>query len=198
MAVNNDFQTEKFSILLSWEGQETGSGAVDTYIISINTTTQPIHTNITSIVVDGEYNKPIHISVSAVNCAGTSGEVMTEVYEGVCTESYTTLLLHPPTLPFSSPSLSAGCSPPQAPVNGSVSGFTSSRVGAQVTYHCDTGLVLVGETVASCSSPSLQWLPSATDVLCIQTAGTHVYIVYIDSHSPQILSRCIIVKSMVL
>ena len=85
MAVNNDFQTEKFSILLSWEGQETGSGAVDTYIISINTTTQPIHTNINiAIVVEAEYNKPMHISVSAVNCAGTSGEVITEVYEGVC------------------------------------------------------------------------------------------------------------------
>ena len=69
MAVNNDFQTETFSVLLSWEGPETG--AVDTYIISINTTTQPIHTNITSIVVEAEYNKPIHISVSAVNCAGT-------------------------------------------------------------------------------------------------------------------------------
>ena len=32
----------------------------------------------------------------------------------------------------------AGCSPPTPPVNGSVTGFTSSRVGAQVTYHCDT------------------------------------------------------------
>ena len=82
MAVNNDFQTDKFSILLSWEGQETGSGAVDTYIISINTTTQPIHTNITSIVVEAEYNKPMHISVSAVNCIGTSGEVMKEIFEG--------------------------------------------------------------------------------------------------------------------
>ena len=82
MTVNNNFQTEKFSILLSWEGQETGSGAVDTYIISINTTTQPIHTNITSIVVEAEYNKPMHISVSAVNCAGTSGEVIKEIFEG--------------------------------------------------------------------------------------------------------------------
>ena len=68
-------------------------------------------------------------------------------------------------------SLTAGCSPPQAPVSGSVSGFTSSRVGAQVTYHCDTALVLVGEMVASCSSPSLQWVPNATDIMCIQTAG---------------------------
>ena len=67
--------------------------------------------------------------------------------------------------------LSAGCSTPQAPVNGSVSEFTSSKVGAQVTYHCDTGLVLVGEMVASCSSPSLQWMPSAADVMCIQNAG---------------------------
>ena len=86
MAVNNDFQTEKFSILLSWEGQETGSGAVDTYIISINTTTQPIHTNITSIVVEAEYNNHIYISVLAENCAGTSGEMIREIYEGVYPE----------------------------------------------------------------------------------------------------------------
>ena len=89
MAVNNDFQIERFSVLLSWEGQETGSGAVDTYIISINTTTQPIHTNITSIVVEGMYNKAIHISVSAVNCAGTSEEVVKDVYVGVYPEFYT-------------------------------------------------------------------------------------------------------------
>ena len=83
MAVKNNFQTENFSVLLLWESPEIGSGAVDTYIISINTTTQPIHTNITSIVVEGMYNKPIHISVSAVNCAGTSGEVIKDVSEGV-------------------------------------------------------------------------------------------------------------------
>ena len=53
---------------------------------STNTTTQPIHTNIT---VEGEYNKPIHISVSAVNCAGTSGEVVKDVYVGVYPEFYT-------------------------------------------------------------------------------------------------------------
>ena len=64
--------------------------------------------------------------------------------------------------------LSAGCSPPTAPVNGSVSEFTSSRVGAQVTYHCDTDLVLVGERVATCSSPSLQWQPSSEEVMCVQ------------------------------
>ena len=89
MAVNNDFQIENFSILLSWEGQETGSGAVDTYIIYLHHIHQHYHTthpytNITSIDVDGEYNKPVHISVSAVNCVGTSGEVVKEVYEGVC------------------------------------------------------------------------------------------------------------------
>ena len=62
---------------------------------------------------------------------------------------------------------SAGCSPPIPPVNGSVSGFTSSRVGAQVTYHCDTDLVLVGQRVATCSQSSLQWLPSSEDVNCV-------------------------------
>ena len=75
---------------------------------------------------------------------------------------------------------SAGCSPPTPPVNGSVSGFTSSRVGAQVTYHCNTDLVLVGERVATCSQ-SLQWLPSSEDVMCVQHSGKfmNVHTVYI-------------------
>ena len=60
---------------------------------------------------------------------------------------------------------SADCGPPSPPVNGSVGEWTSSRVGAQVTYSCDTHLVLVGETVANCS-PSLTWIPSSVDVNC--------------------------------
>ena len=63
---------------------------------------------------------------------------------------------------------SAGCGPPSPPVNGSVGGWTSSRVGSQVTYSCNTDLVLVGERVAYCSLPQLQWLPSSDDVVCVQ------------------------------
>ena len=70
------------------------------------------------------------------------------------------------------PSLSAGCSPPTPPVSGSVGEFTSSRVGAQVTYSCDTDLVLVGERVATCSLPLLQWLPSSEDIMCIRPSNT--------------------------
>ena len=62
-------------------------------------------------------------------------------------------------------------------MNGSVGGWTSSQVGAQVTYYCDTDLVLVGERVAHCSLPSLQWIPSSDDVVCMpQTSGTLHYI----------------------
>ena len=80
------------------------------------------------------------------------------------------------------PSL-AGCSPPTPPVNGSVSGFTSSRVGAQVTYHCDTDLVLVGERVATCSQSSLQWLPNSEDVICMQPSGkVHINAISLAIH----------------
>ena len=56
-------------------------------------------------------------------------------------------------------------------MNGSVGEWTSSRVGAQVTYSCDTHLVLVGETVATCSLPSLTWLPSSDDTKCLEQQG---------------------------
>ena len=103
--------------------------------------------------------------------------------------------------------LSAGCSPPIPPVNGSVNGFTSSRVGAQVTYHCDTDLVLMGERVATCSQ-SLQWLPSSQSVTCVQMPGKfvmyreyvhkHVYcthkcgiFMFMDGYSPTKINSCV-------
>ncbi|CAI8030823.1 hypothetical protein GBAR_LOCUS17481, partial [Geodia barretti] len=85
----------------------------------------------------------LQVSVVAVNCAGRSEPAIANISM-------------------------AGCGPPSPPVNGSVGELTSSRVGAQVTYSCDTHLVLVGETVATCSLPSLTWLPSSDDVICAQ------------------------------
>jgi hypothetical protein len=139
------YQTDNFSIIISWESRE--DEVVDEYRILTNTTTQSITTTNTTVVLEGVYNIPLEIRVSAINCAGTSAEVTEEVFV-------------------------AGCGPPSPPVNGSVGEWTSSRVGAQVTYSCDTHLVLVGETVATCSLPSLTWLPSSDDVTCVQPSAT--------------------------
>ena len=67
----------------------------------------------------------------------------------------------------STASPSVGCPAPSEPVNGSVSGFTSASVGSEVTYHCDTGLTLVGERVAMCTS-DLVWVPNVSEVMCQQ------------------------------
>ena len=76
-------------------------------------------------------------------------------------------------------SLSAGCSPPTPPVNGSVGEFTSSRVGAQVTYSCDTDLVLVGERVVQPSTTKTAWnmdvLNSATSTPSLQYTYFCIY-----------------------
>ena len=66
---------------------------------------------------------------------------------------------------FVSPSV--GCPAPSEPVSGSVSGFTSASVWSEVTYHCDTGLTLVGERVAMCTS-DLVWVPNGSEVMCQQ------------------------------
>ena len=69
----------------------------------------------------------------------------------------------------------AGCGVPDAPVNGSVSGFIEARVGAQVTYSCDPGLELVGKKIAVCTH-NLLWEPSTSDVVCVQPLpGMFVY-----------------------
>ena len=46
-----------------------------------------------------------------------------------------------------------------------MSGFTSARVGSEVTYHCDEGLSLVGERVAVCTL-RLVWDPMGSEVMC--------------------------------
>ena len=61
--------------------------------------------------------------------------------------------------------LSAGCPPPDQPLSGSVSGFTSAKVGSEVTYLCDEGLNLVGGRVAVCTL-HLVWDPMGSEVMC--------------------------------
>ena len=187
MVVEGDYETDNFSITISWE--ESG-GVVDEYRIQTNTTTQSnISTTTTTVVLEGEYNVPLEIRVSAINCAGSSAEVTEQVIVGmyyIACEVWFSFSLSP----------SAGCGPPSPPVNGSVGEWTSSRVGAQVTYSCDTDLVLVGERVAYCSLSQLQWLPSSDDVLCVQPPSG-IYSAYLNythlfqpTHTPYTISRC--------
>ena len=53
------------------------------YRISINTTTQPVDTDMTTVVLEGEYNMPLEITITAENCAGPSEEVAEVVHVGM-------------------------------------------------------------------------------------------------------------------
>ena len=97
-----------------------------------------------------EYRIDINTTTQSINC---------------CLKCYLSCMMF--THYYLSLSLSAGCSPPTPPVNGSIDDWISSMVGVQVTYSCDRDLVIVGETVATCS-PSLQWIPSSNDIMCEQ------------------------------
>ena len=80
--VVGDYETDNFSITISWE--ESGV-VVDEYRIQTNTTTQSnISTTTTTVVLEGEYNVPLEIRVSAINCAGSSAEVTEQVIVGMC------------------------------------------------------------------------------------------------------------------
>ena len=81
MVMTNNFQPENFSIIISWETVEYVS--VDEYRIEINTTTQSINTNTTSVVLEGKYNIPLEINISAINCVGSSAVVTEEVNVGM-------------------------------------------------------------------------------------------------------------------
>ena len=82
MVAVDDYETDNFSITISWE--ESG-GVVDEYRIQTNTTTQSnISTTTTTVVLEGEYNVPMEIRVSAINGAGSSAEVTEQVIVGMC------------------------------------------------------------------------------------------------------------------
>ena len=97
MAPATDYQPNNFSIIISWEAPEYG--LVDEYRIETNTTTQTISTNTTKVVLEGEYNIPLEINISATNCAGSSAEVTEEICIGMlCTKNCYMFL---PSLPLS-------------------------------------------------------------------------------------------------
>ena len=81
MVVADDFKPYNLSIIISWEAPEYG--LVDEYRIEINTTTQTISITTTSVVLEGEYNIPLEINISATNCAGSSAEVTEEINIGM-------------------------------------------------------------------------------------------------------------------
>jgi hypothetical protein len=137
-----DYLPLSVSVIVSWIMPDHTH--VDGYKIVFNTSKETIvFTNNTQVSLEVDYKRVLIYTISAFNCYGHSEDVADEIFI-------------------------VGCAPPSPPVNGSVSEFTSARVGAQVTYSCDTDLALVGETVATCSLPSLQWMPSIDDVSCIQ------------------------------
>ena len=80
MMKTENFQPDNFFIIISWESGE--DEVVDEYRILTNTTTQSITTTTTTVVLEGVYNIPLEIRVSAINCAGTSAEVTEEVFVG--------------------------------------------------------------------------------------------------------------------
>ena len=80
-----NFTTGNFSIIISWDEEEEESGeVVDEYRILTNTTDHFISTNTTTVVLEGEYNIPLLITLSAINCAGSSAEVTEQVIIGMC------------------------------------------------------------------------------------------------------------------
>ena len=80
-----DYHPHNFSIIISWdEEEEESEEVVDEYRILTNTTDHFISTNTTTVVLEGEYNIPLLITLSAINCAGSSAEVTEQLIVGMC------------------------------------------------------------------------------------------------------------------
>ena len=107
------------------------------------------------------YNTHYNISIRGRNCAGSSESTAIQYIECECQDNLSFTVCNFTASP------SVGCPAPSEPVNGSVSGFTSASVGSEVTYHCNAGLTLVGESVAMCTS-DLVWVPNGSEIKCQQ------------------------------
>ena len=79
--VMNVSHVESFSIILSWD-PPLDDVLVDSYRILTNTTTHPLSTTNYTVVLEGKYNIPQQITLSAINCAGSSEVVTKEVLVG--------------------------------------------------------------------------------------------------------------------
>ena len=77
--VTYNYTTETFVIELTWMHMAQD---IDTYKIhvSVNTT---YCINTTHITLKGQYNIPVKVNVSAINCAGTSEDATREVFQGI-------------------------------------------------------------------------------------------------------------------
>ena len=79
-AQSSDFQTDVFVIILSWDSQNA-----DTFTVSTNLTAEqgdPVYTNLTTHRLEATYNTPLLITVTAVNCPGTTESTVTLI-EGI-------------------------------------------------------------------------------------------------------------------
>ena len=79
--IMTEFHSGNFSIVLSWD-PPLDDVLVDSYRILSNTTMHPISTTNYTVVLEGMYNIPQQITLSAINCAGSSEEVTKEVHVG--------------------------------------------------------------------------------------------------------------------
>ena len=79
--IRNEYHSENFSIILSWD-PPLDDVLVDGYRILSNTTMHPLSTTNYTVVLEGMYNIPQQITLSAINCAGSSEEVTKEVHNG--------------------------------------------------------------------------------------------------------------------
>ena len=83
IVVATGYHTHNFSMNISWDEERSGE-VVDEYRILTNTTDYFISTNTTTVVLEGEYNIPLKITLSAINCAGSSAEVTEQLIVGMC------------------------------------------------------------------------------------------------------------------
>ena len=94
MLKTRNVKTVTFSIIISWDDEEEESGeVVDEYRILTNTTDHFISTNTTTVVIEGEYNIPLQITLSAINCAGSSAEVTEQVIAGMCVTIFSVMMM---------------------------------------------------------------------------------------------------------
>ena len=81
--VTYNYTTETFTIELTWMHMAQDIYTYKIYVYVSTTYMYYINTTITTHILEGQYNIPINVIVSAINCAGSSEDATQEVFRGI-------------------------------------------------------------------------------------------------------------------
>ena len=153
--------TTNVTVNVDWDPPvNNGGGAVDSYTVETSPETAILRIfSGTTATLDLSYNERYVVSVTAVNCVGSSTPAMTDpVQFGMLFLPKSSTLL---AMYFF---FTAGC-PLLSNPNAIFEPYTSSAVGSMISYQCRPGFIPEGRVMSVCGVNG-SWVPDPEQYSC--------------------------------